>query len=226
MERHSEASDLPSALRGFGPVGMLAALGILLGNGLFVPLSALLVLLWALRSHTPWSELGYVRPRNWILAIGVGVVAGVVLKLLMKAIVMPFLGAPPVNPAYRDLTGNTAALPGMFYAVTAGAGFGEETVFRGYLFERLRKLLGESQWANRAIVVLTAAWFGAMHFSGQGVPGVQQATLVGLLFGVVYLRIRCLWPLIFAHAAFDLTALALIYWGVEPRVACSVFACS
>ncbi|MBL8228561.1 MAG: CPBP family intramembrane metalloprotease [Bryobacterales bacterium] len=225
MKRHSNAPDLPSDLSGFGPAGLLAALVILLGNGLFAPLSALLVLLWALRSHTPWGELGFVRPRNWIMAIGAGVVAGVFLKLLMKALVMPLLGAPPVNPAFRHLTGNTAALPGMLYAVTIGAGFGEETVFRGYLFERLGKLFGESKWAACAIVILTSAWFGAMHYSGQGIHGVQQAAIVGLAFGVVYTRIRCLWPLIFAHAAFDVTALALIYWGVEPQVACSVFTC-
>ena len=30
----------------------------------------------------------------------------------------------------------------MLFAVIVGAGFGEETVFRGYLFERLGKLFG------------------------------------------------------------------------------------
>ena len=57
---------LAAALRGFGPVGILAFLAILAGNLIVLPLSAILVLLWARRSRTPWPEIGYVRPRSWI----------------------------------------------------------------------------------------------------------------------------------------------------------------
>jgi hypothetical protein len=66
---------------------------------------------------------------------------------------MPLLGADPVNATYHYLAGNPAALPGMLFSVVIGAGFGEETLFRGYLFERLRKLLDPSVWAKTAIVL-------------------------------------------------------------------------
>jgi hypothetical protein len=49
-------------LRGFGPLGILAILVILAGNYVFLPLSAILVLVWAQWSRTPWPEIGYVRP--------------------------------------------------------------------------------------------------------------------------------------------------------------------
>jgi membrane protease YdiL (CAAX protease family) len=81
-------------------------------------------------------------------------------KFLMKAIVMPLFGADPINQAYHYLAGNTAALPGMVFAVTVGAGFGEETLFRGYMFERLGKLFGSCVGAKTSIVLLTAGWFG------------------------------------------------------------------
>ena len=114
----------------FGPVGILAVLVILAGNFLFLPLSAILVLVWARLSRTPWRELGYVRPKSWVLAVAIGIGFGVALKLVMKAIVMPLLGAPPINEAYHFLAGNTGALPGMILAlIVAGAGFGEETLF-------------------------------------------------------------------------------------------------
>jgi membrane protease YdiL (CAAX protease family) len=129
-------------LRGFGPVGLLAALAILAGNLIVAPLSAVLVLLWARRSRTPWHEIGYLRPKSWALSLAIGIAFGVAFKLLMKSIVMPALGADPINQAYHYLVGNRAALPGMLFAIIAGAGFGEETVFRGFLFERLGKLLG------------------------------------------------------------------------------------
>src|SRR6266581_2796401 len=129
-------------LRGFGPLGILAILVVLAGNLLFLPLSAVLVLVWARLSRTPWRDIGYVRPKSWTRDLALGIVFGTAFKLLMKTIVMPVLGADPINRAYHYLAGNRAALPGILFAVIIGAGFGEETVFRGYLFERLGKLLG------------------------------------------------------------------------------------
>src|SRR6266571_3392562 len=143
-------------LRGFGPLGILAILVVLAGNLLFLPLSAVLVLVWARLSRTPWREIGYVRPKSWIGSLAVGVLFGIAFKLLMKMIVMPLLGADPINRTYHYLVGNRAALPAMLYAVIVGAGFGEETVFRGYLFERLGKLFGTGAVAKVSIVVLTA----------------------------------------------------------------------
>lgn len=210
-------------LRGFGPLGILAVLVILAGNLVVVPLSAVLVLVWAHWSRTPWRELGYVRPQSWIGGLAVGIVFGSVLKLLMKMLVMPLLGADPINQAYHYLAGNTAALPGMLFAVIVGAGFGEETVFRGYLFERLGKLFGSGVGAKVLIVLLTAGWFGRAHLPEQGLAGMEQATIVGLVFGAIFARTGRLWMLMCAHAAFDLTALALIYWELEADVAHLIF---
>ncbi len=211
------------ALRGFGPIGILAMILILAGNALIAPLSAMLALLWVWRSDTPWREIGYTRPKNWIVTIAVGIVFGVALKFLMKIIVMPLLGADPINQAYHYLVGNRAAIPGMLYSMIIGAGFGEETIFRGYLFERLGKLFGTGLVAKILIVLITSVLFGLAHYHVQGLPGTQQATIVGLLFGSIFAITREIWMLMFAHAAFDLTALAIIYWNLESYVAHLVF---
>ena len=211
-------------LRGFGPIGILAVLVILLGGYDYgVPLGGLLVLFWARLSHTPWHEIGYVRPKHWIVTILVGIVFGAALKLLMKAIVMPLFGADPINQNYHYLAGNTAALPGAVWAVVVGAGFGEETVFRGFLFQRLAKLFGSHAWTKPLTVLLTAVGFGLAHYTGQGLPGVEQATVVGLVFGSIFAVTGRIWLLMVAHAAFDLMAIALIYWELETRVAHFVF---
>lgn len=210
---------LAERLRGFGPLGILALLVILAGNFLIVPLSAVLVLLWAQRSGTPWRELGLSRPASWARAVAIGLVFGIAFKLVMKAIVMPLLDAPPTNPAYQHLIGNTAALPVMLYLVIFGAGFGEEVVFRGYFFERLGKLFRPGRWSMAMTVFLTAAFFGLVHYPEQGAAGAQQATIVGLVFGGIYAVTRSLWMLMVAHAAFDLTAVAIIYWDWESAVA-------
>jgi hypothetical protein len=73
-------------------------------------IGAILVLLWARLSRTSWREIGYVRPKSWIRILAVGIAFGVAFKLVMKAIVMPLLGANPVNQAYHYIAGNTAAM--------------------------------------------------------------------------------------------------------------------
>jgi membrane protease YdiL (CAAX protease family) len=215
---------LAEDLRRFGPLGIVAILVILLvGNYPIAPLGAILVLVWAWFTRTPWRELGFVRPRSWTATLAVGIVFGAAFKLLMKVIVMPLLGAPAINPAFHYLAGNGAALPGAVYAMIVGAGFGEETVFRGFLFERLGKLFGRGVWAKTFIVLLTAGFFGLAHYSVQGLAGVEQATIVGLVFGTVFAVTRRIVVLMIAHAAFDLTALAIIYWNLEPTFAHLVF---
>jgi membrane protease YdiL (CAAX protease family) len=111
----------------------------------------------------------------------------------------------------------------MLYIIIAGAGFGEETIFRGRMFERFGKLLGKSAGAKIAIVLITSAVFAFDHYSGQGLPGVEQAMIAGLVFGTIFaVTGRIFLPMI-AHAAFDLTAFAMIYWGFESAVAHLVF---
>ena len=211
-----------ASLRGFGPLGLLAILLIVL-TSVFKPLSAILVLVWAWRSHTPWREIGYVRPKSWLGSLAVGVVFGCALKLLMKVIVMPLLGAPAINPAYHYLVGNRAALPGMVFTMIVGAGFAEETLFRGYLFERLGKLFGTGAGAKVSIVLLTSALFALGHYSNLGLPGVEQAMITGLVFGTIFAITGRIWMVMCAHAAFDLAAVAIIYWNLETTVAHLVF---
>jgi membrane protease YdiL (CAAX protease family) len=181
------------------------------------------VLIWVRLSRTPWREIGYARPRSWISSIFIGITFGVAFKFVMKAIVMPLLDAPPVNPAYHFLAGNTAALPWMLYILIAGAGFGEETVFRGWMFERLGKLFGQSTAAKIAIVLITSIWFALAHYSFQGLPGVEQALIVGLVFGSIFALTGRIFMLMIAHATFDLTALAMIFWDFEASVAHFIF---
>ncbi|PYL08404.1 MAG: hypothetical protein DME34_04725, partial [Verrucomicrobia bacterium] len=194
---------LARRLRGFGPLGILAILIILAGNYVIAPLSAILALIWAKISRTPWRDIGYVRPRSWIRTIAIGIVLGVTLKLVMKALVMPLLGASPINWAYHFVTGNPAVIPWMLYAIIVTAGFGEETFYRGWMFERLGKLFGQRAMAKTAIVLITSLLFASVHYTEQGIPGVEQAFVTGLVFGSIFAVAGQIFLLMIAHAAFD-----------------------
>jgi membrane protease YdiL (CAAX protease family) len=104
-------------------------------------------------------------------------------------------------------------------AIVFGAGFGEEVLFRGYLFDRLGRWLGSGPRATVATVILSSLLFAAAHFSSQGLPGVEQALVTGLVIGTLYARTRALPFLMILHAVFDLTAAWIIYHGLETTVA-------
>src|SRR5215471_8192744 len=120
LEPGTEAPDdrLAAQLRGFGPIGIAAIVVIALsgnwflgnfgGMGLAVPAGGILALLWTRLSHTPSHALGYVRPKSWVITIAGGILFGVAFKFLMKAVIMPLLGADPINHAYHFLAGNRA----------------------------------------------------------------------------------------------------------------------
>jgi membrane protease YdiL (CAAX protease family) len=222
------ADAFAAGLRGFGPLGLGAMLLILLtgnisvGRMLVLPVGAGLVLIWARRSHTPWLQIGLARPRRWGRTVAGGVLFGVALAFVLKAIVKPLLGTDPVNHGYHFLAGNPALLPAAVWAMFV-AGFGEELMYRGFLFERLGRLFGSGRWAKVAIVLLTSAWFGAGHYLNQGLAGVGQAALLGLVFGTIAMRTGRIWLQMIAHTAFDLTALAFIYWDIETEIAHLVF---
>lgn len=210
-------------LRGFGLAGILAIVIILTATTIYVPLGAALAVLWVWMSRTPWGEIGYTRPKSWIGSVIAGIVFGSAFKLLMKAIVMPLLGAPPINRVFHDLVGNRGAILGFLLTIFIFAGFGEETVFRGYLFERFDKLFGNGIGAKTAVVLITSVLFGLAHYRVQGFSGTEQATIVGLVFGTIYAVTGRVWMLMVTHTAFDLTAYAIIYWNLEARVAHLVF---
>lgn len=47
--------------------------------------------------------------------------------------------------------------------------------------------------------------------------------ITGTVFGAIYAVTGRLWMLMCAHAAFDLAALAIVYWDLESAVAHLIF---
>ncbi len=85
----------------------------------------------------------------------------------------------------------------------------EEIMFRGMILNRLM-----SAFPKWAAVLVSAIAFGALHMNWtQGI----FAGLVGIVFGVVYVKTRSLWLCIFAHAANNLwaTLMPLIDWSSD-----------
>jgi len=208
-------ASFSSRLKGFGPAGIVTIVVVLLVGNLA---GAALVLIWAAATGTPWRDLGFLRPPHGAIDLAIAFVAGVVFKILMKALVMPLLGFGAINSTYHYLSGNTAAFLLTLLWVIVGGGFGEELIWRGFLFERLSDFLGPRAHAKVIIVIATSILFALAHYADQGVPGAVQATMTGLVFGATYARIRTIWPVMVAHVAFDVAAVLMIYWNLEEPI--------
>jgi membrane protease YdiL (CAAX protease family) len=89
----------------------------------------------------------------------------------------------------------------------------EEVVVIGYLFTRLRQLA----WNAAAIIALSAVIRGSYHLY-QGIGGFVGNLIMGVIFGLIYLRWKRVGPLIVAHTLLDITAF-VGYALVAPHVA-------
>jgi len=216
------AKGFTKRLSGTGPAGIVAALVIVGANLVIAPLGALLALLWKWAARISWRDLGFRRPGSWMVTLTAGAALGVLFKLLMKALVMPLLGGPAVNPAFHFIAGNSSAMIRMVIASVIIGGLAEEFVYRGFLFERLQRFFGNSRAATTAIVLLTTLLFAAAHYPDQGLAGAEQAFIMGLTVATIFALNRSLWLPIVIHASFDITAVLLIYFGLEATVAHSL----
>jgi membrane protease YdiL (CAAX protease family) len=72
--------------------------------------------------------------------------------------------------------------------------FTEETAYRGYLITRLRRVFKSLPLA----VIIATAGFSAGHLY-QGIGGAVLLFFYGLMFALLYLATRSLWPCVIAH---------------------------
>jgi membrane protease YdiL (CAAX protease family) len=89
----------------------------------------------------------------------------------------------------------------------------EEIVVIGYLFTRL----GQLAWNATAIIALSAIIRASYHLY-QGIGGFIGNLIMGVVFGLIYLRWKRVAPLIVAHTLLDITAF-VGYALVAPHVA-------
>ena len=168
-------------------------------NAVFLPIPALLALylLWRAREHAAigldWSRPG--RDLGWG-------------ALVAAAIGIPGLGLYLVA---RELGFNTNVAPGslglgaltavVLVALAAGNGLLEEVVMVAFFFSRARAL----NWHPWVFVTASALIRGTYHLY-QG-PGAMAGNFVmGVAFGLFYLKTKRVMPLVVAHTLLDVVA--------------------
>jgi membrane protease YdiL (CAAX protease family) len=167
-----------------------------------------------------WRDVGLTAPRSWLRVLALGLVVGAGMEAVELLITQPMLarllGQPPDFSTYERLHGNAKLfVVGILFAWTFAA-FGEEMVWRGYVFNRLALggLSARAQWTS---LIATSALFGIAH-SNQGVTGILDESLMGAILVLVYLACgRNLAVPIVAHGTADTIDAVLLFLGRYPR---------
>jgi membrane protease YdiL (CAAX protease family) len=180
---------------------------------------------WRLRANgQSFADVGLRKPAGWggvvvaVLVLYVVCVAGV---LLIISPIARALGWPDLDISrFADLPGHPDKLATLLALAWTTAAFGEELVFRGFLLDRIERLLGGRGGARAFVAVVgQAAIFGIAH-RYLGPVGELTAAFVGLVYGAWFvLRGRNLWPLIIAHGLTDTISMTLIYLRAMPGTA-------
>ena len=192
-----------------------------------IPLSKtlpLLVLGWiSLRIRgLRWRDVGLTRNRSWAQTLAYGALAGIVLEAFELFASQPFLihvlGKKPDLDIFRALHGNVKWTLIALLGTWTLAAFGEEMVWRGYVMNRVADLFDRTKVAWIVSLIVVHVGFGLAH-AYQGVTGVIDEGLQGLLLGVLYLWTgRNLAVPIIAHGVCDSIDFVLVFLGLYPTL--------
>jgi uncharacterized protein len=155
----------------------------------------------------------------YLREILVGVGAVVALYAVASLVVLPFVLMKP-DAAASQGAAKAEALQGLVrvpllqaLGFALFAGVYEEVVFRGFLFEHLRRGFAERTTAKvavRAAAIVSALLFALGHVY-QGPVGVVQALVVGLGFAFLRAWRGSLWSAIAAHACIDAIGMLVLH---------------
>jgi len=164
-----------------------------------------------------WRGVGLGCPTSWRRTLALGAAVGILLQVLSEFVTEPLFTALTHQPVdvseFRPLVGNVKLLLLYFVVVWTLAAFGEEMTYRGYLLNRVADLGGRRPWAWAVGLLFVTVLFGFGH-SYQGLTGMLDTGLHGLLLGVLYLASgRNLWVCVIAHGVTDTIALTLAFSG-------------
>ena len=101
---------------------------------------------------------------------------------------------------FGDISGNLRIYLTLIALSWIDAGFCEEMFFRGFLNTRLQTVFQGFRFAPILAVALAALLFGSVHIYSQGLAGLVNAGVIGLILGTYFLLYKGnLWPLVLVH---------------------------
>lgn len=183
----------------------------------FFGLGIALTLLWT--SGKEWSLFGFAK-RITLKTV----LQALVLTLVIMIFVTPFevwiteiFGEPNLS-SLEDIKHNTVGYIVLMVVVWVFAAFGEELLFRGYYLKWLAQLMGNSNLAWIASIIMIAVYFGISH-SYQGTSGIISIIFISLINSMVFFWNRDnLGLLILIHGIQDTIGVTCLYLDIENPI--------
>lgn len=164
-----------------------------------------------------WREIGLRQPPSWgralLQALAIAAVAMLVGRLTEWLVIQPSIGEEADLSRFDNVRGNPLTLVGTILSVWITSAIPEEIIWRGFLMTRVAEILGGSRNAWISALVASSALFGLAHLY-QGAAGVLVIGVVGVVFGLAFLWVRNLWPLVIAHGLMHVVSFTAMYLGL------------
>ena len=179
-----------------------------------IPLALLAIWLISWFKQVGWSDVGLYRPESWSETIKMALYAMLIVQIIgiLQGTLQNLFGtAAPDLSSYEERMTPLWLLRWIAISWTT-AGFGEEVIYRGFYMKQIARLFGDQKRSNWVIgLVLSSIGFGLVHFH-QGIGGIVGNVIVGLVFGIFYLRSgRNLWVPIIAHGLTGTISFIILY---------------
>ena len=179
------------------------------------PFFGVIVFALMLAGYSSFQSIGLSGDQRWARVVGVSLLLAIGIQLISKLALNPamdLLFGPSTNTLYDAAS---ESLSGYLFWIAFGVvftAFFEEFTYRGIVFNYLEKALARYRYNVAASLVLTSIAFGLGHYFSQGMRGILPATVLGLLFGLTYLKFgRNLWVAILTHGWFNFISFTLDY---------------
>lgn len=185
-------------------------------RGVLAVLAGAVAALWITASGSgSLADLGFRRPLRW-RTVPIWVAGIMITFILAQAAAPPLVGAffdlpQPDLSRYDFIRGNLPAALAMILVLPLTAAIPEEVLYRGFLLDRVARLLGAGRTGLFLAVLAQAAVFGVVHFEW-GAGGVLLTCLMGAVWGFAFVLCgRNLWIVILAHSAAHVALVMQIY---------------
>jgi hypothetical protein len=177
-----------------------------------IPLALLAIWIISWFKEVGWSDLGLTRPESWKKTINAALITMVIVQVI--GILQVALSDSPPNLSSYEERLTPLWLLGWIVISWTTAGFGEEVIYRGFFMKQFARLFDDQKKSSWIIgLVISSILFGLVHFH-QGPGGMLGTGILGLVFGIAYLRSgRNLWVTIIAHGLTGTTSFIMLYLG-------------
>lgn len=181
-----------------------------------IPVICLTIIVAYLIVKRPLVQLGMQKIhqplRFLLLGLGIAVAAELLMDWIVQPLINLLFNEPPDYSYFNKLEGNTALFQKYLLFTWLSAAFGEEILFRGFLFDQLNRALPPNKWRNIVVLVSSALLFAFAH-GYEGPAGIAVTACWALLFGIIYLKTKNIWLVILVHGLIDSLFLLLAYYG-------------